>query len=587
MKKLKKVFVLLFCCILLIGMVPATVFAAPSYNPFFTPDPGEATPASVSGTTQAVPYIYTERPLAGTGSVLFDATAAEFKAEFTAPVKGEDYGTVTFDNNQVQYTPNANAAGKRVQFIVYAADSSGDWTSEGIEFTVTVNEQPAEGSNNANLSALYYQVGEGEPMPVPGFSASVSEYTVMLPEGTVVKTAVTLSGTLEDDKASVVYTSTTADWAYYSKNATATVTAENGVTKKEYVVHFQIQPPDSQPAVYTEDCVYSDGDTIAVGTNESRTLYVLLGSGNTGAGSCSVVSSDWNALPINTSFDAIYPLVMQQFTLKLEPQDSADLTISFFSDTKTTNLMETIILHIVSHDHTWGSTWSSDEKYHWNSCTDENCPEPSSRGNLAEHSGGTATCSQLAVCDICGEEYGEVNAANHTNLVKTEAKAATHMTEGNIEYWYCDGCDKYYSDEAGAKEITLADTVVPKMAEHTADGTGWHSDEMSHWNTCECGGTLNEAAHTFEWVIDKEATATEKGSKHERCTVCGYEKAAVEISATETATDTDNPTGTDTSKTSPQTGANETAALGMAVLLAVCTALTGTVLYSRKKKYNR
>ena len=162
------------------------------------------------------------------------------------------------------------------------------------------------------------------------------------------------------------------------------------------------------------------------------------------------------------------------------------------------------------------------------------------------HSGGTATCADKAVCDICGEKYGEVNAANHTNLVKTEAKPATHMTEGNIEYWYCDGCDKYYSDEAGTKEIALADTVIPKLTEHTADGTGWHSDETNHWNTCECGEKLNEAAHTFEWVIDKEATATEKGSKHEECTVCGYEKAAVEIPATGTPSDTDT--------SSPQTG---------------------------------
>ena len=190
------------------------------------------------------------------------------------------------------------------------------------------------------------------------------------------------------------------------------------------------------------------------------------------------------------------------------------------------------------------------------------------------HDGGTATCADKAVCDICGEKYGEVNAANHTNLVKTEAKPATHMTEGNIEYWYCDGCDKYYSDEAGTKEIALADTVIPKLTEHTADGTGWHSDETNHWNTCECGEKLNEAAHTFEWVIDKEATATEKGSKHEECTVCGYEKAAVEIPATGTPSDTDT--------SSPQTGV-----LWIGGLFATGAALTGTVLYIRRRKYNR
>lgn len=172
--------------------------------------------------------------------------------------------------------------------------------------------------------------------------------------------------------------------------------------------------------------------------------------------------------------------------------------------------------------------------------------------------------------------------------MKTEAKAATHMTEGNIEYWYCDDCDKYFSDEAGTKEIALKDTVIPKLTEHTADGAGWHSDEMNHWNTCECGEKLNEAAHTFEWVIDKEATAAEKGSKHEKCTVCGYEKAAVEIPATGTPSDTDTPSTDKAGDTiSPATGKDGGAALWIAVMLAAGAALTGTVLYSRKRKYSK
>lgn len=87
------------------------------------------------------------------------------------------------------------------------------------------------------------------------------------------------------------------------------------------------------------------------------------------------------------------------------------------------------------------------------------------------HVGGTATCTSKAVCDICGDEYGEINTANHTNLVKTEAKPATTTAMGNTEYWYCDGCDKYFSDEAGTKEISLKDTVIPKLTEDTAGGT--------------------------------------------------------------------------------------------------------------------
>ena len=216
-----------------------------------------------------------------------------------------------------------------------------------------------------------------------------------------------------------------------------------------------------------------------------------------------------------------------------------------------------------------GATVVAEEAHEWENGVCSEC------GYECQHNGGTATCADKAVCDTCGEEYGEVNTSNHTNLVKTEAKAATHMTEGNIEYWYCDGCDKYFSDEAGTKEIALADTVIPKLTEHTADSTGWYSDETNHWNTCECGEKLNEAAHTFEWVIDKEATATEKGSKHEKCTVCGYEKAAVEIPATGTPSDSDT--------SSPQTGDDSNIALWIAVMLAAGVALTGTAVYSRKR----
>lgn len=125
----------------------------------------------------------------------------------------------------------------------------------------------------------------------------------------------------------------------------------------------------------------------------------------------------------------------------------------------------------------------------------------------------------------------------HTNLQKTPETPATHLIDGNIEYWYCDGCYKYFRDQDATEEITdFSEIVIPKLAEHTPDNTGWHSDDNNHWNTCACGAKLNEAAHTFEWVIDKQPTETEAGSKHEECTVCGYAKAAVEIPATGTTT---------------------------------------------------
>lgn len=189
-------------------------------------------------------------------------------------------------------------------------------------------------------------------------------------------------------------------------------------------------------------------------------------------------------------------------------------------------------------------------------------------------SGGTATCVDKAVCEICESEYGTVDADNHTNLVKTDAKQATYLTEGNIEYWYCDGCRKYFNDEDGTKEITLADTVLPKLTGHTPDGTGWHYDETNHWQICECGAKLNEAAHDYEWVVDKEATATQAGSKHEECTVCGYKKDAVEIPATGT-------------NEAPSTGDTFNYLLWIILALTSGVGLTGIAIYGRRKNQDR
>ena len=79
------------------------------------------------------------------------------------------------------------------------------------------------------------------------------------------------------------------------------------------------------------------------------------------------------------------------------------------------------------------------------------------------HTGGTATCTEKAVCEVCGKAYGELDPKNHTDLKHIPAKAATEDAEGNIEYWYCEGCNKYYSDKDGTKEITKADTVTAKL----------------------------------------------------------------------------------------------------------------------------
>lgn len=83
--------------------------------------------------------------------------------------------------------------------------------------------------------------------------------------------------------------------------------------------------------------------------------------------------------------------------------------------------------------------------------------------DCTSHSGGTATCAAQALCDACHKPYGDLAPANHTALTHVEAKAATTEAEGNIEYWYCEGCGKYYSDGTAATEITKEQIVTAKL----------------------------------------------------------------------------------------------------------------------------
>ena len=117
-----------------------------------------------------------------------------------------------------------------------------------------------------------------------------------------------------------------------------------------------------------------------------------------------------------------------------------------------------------THNHQ-SDKWEHNDTEHWQVCT---CGVVF---NKAKHSGGKATCKDKAICEICKESYGSPDQNNHTDLKHIDAKAATAAAEGNIEYWYCDGCGKYFADAAAAREITRADTVTAKLPQPTTPPT--------------------------------------------------------------------------------------------------------------------
>ncbi len=129
----------------------------------------------------------------------------------------------------------------------------------------------------------------------------------------------------------------------------------------------------------------------------------------------------------------------------------------------------------VNDGHTYGEWVSNGDGTHTRQCTADGC----SGLETKDCSGGKATCAERAVCEDCGKAYGELNANNHASLKHIDAKAAAKDTEGNIEYWYCSGCDKYYADADATKEIAKAATVKAKLPdEPRSPQTGDNSSLM-------------------------------------------------------------------------------------------------------------
>ena len=120
----------------------------------------------------------------------------------------------------------------------------------------------------------------------------------------------------------------------------------------------------------------------------------------------------------------------------------------------------------VNDGHTFGEWVSNDDGTHTRKCTVDGCNGLETK----DCSGGKATCKDKAVCEVCGKAYGEPAPKNHTALKHISAKAATEDAEGNTEYWYCSGCNQYYSDKDGTKEIKKADTVTAKLPKSPPTG---------------------------------------------------------------------------------------------------------------------
>ena len=277
--------------------------------------------------------------------------------------------------------------------------------------------------------------------------------------------------------------------------------------------------------------------------------------------------------------------------------------------------------------HSWKSDWTSDATHHWHECANESCDVTDNAGKngYAEHSGGKATCTQNAVCEICKASYGSLDPNNHTDLKHIDAKAATAAEEGNIAYWYCDGCKKYFSDAAATKEITKAATVTAKLPPKITAGDGaavtqGEKKELSFTSDAsfadfvrvELDGTaLEEKNYTKREgstiiTLNRDFVAALSVGEHTLAIVSQHgtatAKFTVKAKPTETAipqsTVTPQPTAQPTPTVQPQptvqpvspilrTGDTANPALWFALLIVSGGAAIGITVASRKKKYHR
>ena len=273
-----------------------------------------------------------------------------------------------------------------------------------------------------------------------------------------------------------------------------------------------------------------------------------------------------------------------------------------------------VILAATGHS---ASDWKFDNTDHWKECTVVGCGVII-EGSKAAHTAGEWIIDTPATATTSGSKHKECTVCGYT--MATETIPATGGGEHTHSYgseWKNDADNHWHECSCGDKKDTAAHTagewIIDTPATATTDGskhkectvcgytmtietipaTGggehthsygsdWKNDATNHWHECSCGDKADKAAHDFKWVVDKEATATQKGSKHEECRVCGYKKAAVEIPATGTPTEPGKPTGPD----SPQTGDNSNMILWIALLFVSGGVVIGITVYSKKKKEN-
>ena len=233
-------------------------------------------------------------------------------------------------------------------------------------------------------------------------------------------------------------------------------------------------------------------------------------------------------------------------------------------------------------DHDWGEwTQNNDQKTHTRICKRD-----ASHTETENCRGGTATCTERAICDVCGGAYGDLAAHDFTAEVAEEnyLKSEATCTEPAVYYKSCKACG--LTSEGTEQEDTFQ---YGNPLGHDYD-TEWSQDETHHWYVCKrCQDVAELEEHTASgWITDKAATAKADGERHKECTVCGYilETDIIPATGSKTKPGKQDNTKTRTKTNAPKTGDDSTLLLWTALLGVSGVGVTGVVRYGRKRKDN-
>lgn len=276
------------------------------------------------------------------------------------------------------------------------------------------------------------------------------------------------------------------------------------------------------------------GDFTANGTNYTYTLQ-----NDSGATSTLVTAVSGNGEPVSINGQALS--TGGSATVAISNSGTTDIVVVIGAKTYTLTILRNS--GTGGNECGGGSEWKYDAENHWHECS---CGD---KKDVAAHTASDWIIDTPATATADGTKHKECTVCSYT--MATETIPATIPATGG--------------------------------GEHTHSyGSEWKYNADNHWHECSCGDKADKAAHDFKWIVDKEATATQNGSKHEECKVCGYKKAAVEIPATGTPTEPGKPTDPDSS----QTGDNSNMLLWIALLFISGGAVIGITVYSKKKKEN-